>query len=59
MAAAIIGLINDSLRFGWMGVSHAVIPGHANGSREARPDDRLRMNPEPRDSGFALARAPE
>jgi hypothetical protein len=29
MDAAIIGLINDSLRFGWVGVSHAVIPGHA------------------------------
>jgi hypothetical protein len=29
-----------------------VIPGHANGSRECAPDDRLRVNPESRDSGF-------
>jgi hypothetical protein len=36
-----------------------VIPGHANGSRECAPDDRLRMNPESRDSGFVLAHAPE
>jgi len=29
------------------------------GPRNARPDDRLRIEPESRDSGFALARAPE
>src|SRR6202158_1367895 len=29
----------------------SVIPGRANGSRECAPDDRLRANPESRDSG--------
>src|SRR6266851_2352334 len=49
MDAAIIGPINDSLRFGLS----ASFRGMPTGPRKARPDDRLRMNPEPRDSGSA------
>src|SRR5665213_3234467 len=45
--AATIGPINDSLRFGWMGL-YVVIPGR----REA-------SNPESRDSRFAPVRAPD